>query len=42
MKTLLYAAFLMLSVQLNAQVAYYSDEVKAKMDQIRFQIELQN
>jgi hypothetical protein len=33
MKTLLYAAFLMLSVQLNAQVAYYSDEVKAKMDQ---------
>jgi hypothetical protein len=33
MKTFLYAVFLMLSVQLNAQVAYYSDEVKAKMDQ---------
>jgi hypothetical protein len=33
MKTLLCAAFLMLSVQLNAQLAYYSDEVKAKMDQ---------
>jgi hypothetical protein len=33
MKTLLYATFLMLSVQLNAQLAYYSDEVKAKMDQ---------
>ena len=33
MKTLLHVAFLMLSVQLNAQVAYYSDEVKAKMDQ---------
>jgi hypothetical protein len=33
MKTLLCAAFLMLSVQLNAQVAYYSDEVKAKMNQ---------
>ncbi len=33
MKTLLLAVFFMLSVQLNAQVAYYSDEVKAKMDQ---------
>jgi hypothetical protein len=33
MKTFLYAVFLMLSIQLNAQVAYYSDEVKAKMDQ---------
>lgn len=33
MKTFLYAVFLILSIQLNAQVAYYSDEVKAKMDQ---------
>jgi hypothetical protein len=33
MKTLLLSVFLMLSVQLNAQLAYYSDEVKAKMDQ---------
>lgn len=33
MKTFLYAVFLMLSIQLNAQVANYSDEVKAKMDQ---------
>jgi len=33
MKKLLYVFFLILSVQLNAQHAYYSDEVKAKMDQ---------
>ena len=33
MRTLLHALFFMLSVQLNAQLAHYSDEVKAKMDQ---------
>jgi hypothetical protein len=33
MKKLLYVFFLILSVQLNAQHAYYSDEVKAKMNQ---------
>ena len=33
MKPFLYAVFLMLSVQINAQVAYFSDEVKAKMNQ---------
>jgi hypothetical protein len=33
MKPLLCAVFLILSIQLNAQKAFYSDEVKAKMDQ---------
>ena len=33
MRTILYSLFLLISIKLNAQSAFYSEEVKSKMDQ---------